>query len=81
LRTIGWLNRFLPSPVSIEAVEDALIAVFAAELKLHFLPEEPTTDEWRAARQLAKEKYANDNWTQSSGRNISIQPNSHSRTP
>ncbi len=68
-RTIGWLNRFLPSPVSIEMVEDALIAVFANELQLHFRPEEPTADEWKAARRLAEEKYANDYWTQCGGRN------------
>ncbi len=68
---IGWLNRFLDAPVSIEKVEETLISVFSQELQVRFLPEEPSAEEWDSARCLAREKYARWQWTRHGSKALS----------
>jgi lipoate-protein ligase A len=65
---VGWLNRFLVAPVTIDAVEEALVGVFTQELAVHFLPEKLTGEEWEAATRLADKKYANKEWTRYGGK-------------
>lgn len=60
---VGWLNRWLVPPVTIMAVEEALIAGFAAELGLDFRADEPTAAEWDRAHFLAAAKYGDKRWT------------------
>jgi lipoyl(octanoyl) transferase len=61
-KKIGWLNRYLEEPVSIEAVEERLVAVFARVLGISFRKENPSPAEWSRALVLEKEKYGNLEW-------------------
>lgn len=56
---IGWLNRWLPEPVTIRQVEERLIAAFACCLGIAFTEEDLSSAEWGRARLLAKETYTN----------------------
>jgi len=62
-RRVGWLNRYLSRPLSIDVVEERLRDVFAAGLGI-VLHEEPVrAEEWIRAEKLAKERYDNPDWT------------------
>ncbi|MEJ2202384.1 MAG: biotin/lipoate A/B protein ligase family protein, partial [Desulfuromonadaceae bacterium] len=60
---VGWINRWLDSPVTPEQVEACLLSsfveVFSAELQE--LP--PTENEWRDAETLVRQRYGNPDWT------------------
>lgn len=59
---VGWLNRFLPEPTTVDRVEDLLIEQFAQQLQIEFVPAAPTATELAAAHKLLLEKYANVDW-------------------
>jgi lipoate-protein ligase A len=57
--SVGWLNRWLSEPVTIEEVEERLIAVFSDSLGIAFTEEDLTPAEWSGAHLLMQEKYPN----------------------
>lgn len=60
---VGWLNRYLTRPLSIDTVEDRLRDVFADGLGV-VLHEEPVRpEEWSLAEDLTQERYDNPDWT------------------
>ena len=60
---VGWLNRYLSRPLSIDAVEERLREVFTDGLGV-VLHEEPVlAEEWSLAEDLRKERYDNPDWT------------------
>lgn len=62
-RRVGWINRYLPRPLSIDTVEERLREFFADGLGV-VLHEEPVrAEEWTLAETLAKERYDNADWT------------------
>jgi lipoyl(octanoyl) transferase len=50
LNKVGWLNRFLPVPVTPDQVEERLIATFARRLEITFEPSELTEAEWERVK-------------------------------
>lgn len=60
---IGWLNRWLETPLSIAAVEQRLAEVFASRMQVAWLPSEPTHEELRAAGVLCRDRFDNPAWT------------------
>ena len=59
---VGWMNRWLEQPVSIDVVEQSLIRQFEQTLSVKFRFDEPTAIETAAAKSLLAEKYANPEW-------------------
>jgi lipoate-protein ligase A len=59
---VGWLNRWLETAVTVDDVEDRLIAHFAGTLGISFREETPTPGEWQRAKALQAEKYGNPLW-------------------
>lgn len=51
-RKVGWLNRFLPTPVSAHEVEERLVAAFARQLGIVFEESSLSVGEWSEARAL-----------------------------
>ncbi|TLM68933.1 MAG: lipoate--protein ligase family protein [Deltaproteobacteria bacterium] len=62
-RSIGWLNRFAPRPLSIDEVESALVDSFTKELGARLVPDEPCAAEVAAAARLCDAWYGNHAWT------------------
>lgn len=62
-RSVGWLNRWLPQPVTIDDVEERLLASIARQWDLCLVEEEPAAAEQERSAQLAAEKYGNASWT------------------
>lgn len=60
---IGWLQRFAGQPLSVEAVEAAVIAAFAAGLGVRFQDDVPTAVEAQLAAGLCAAYYGNAAWT------------------
>ncbi len=60
---IGWMNRWLPLPVSREQAEARLIASFGEVLDLELREDAVAAEEWLGAEMLVKEKYGNPQWT------------------
>lgn len=61
-RSIGWLNRWLSEPVTVAAVEERLVATFAAAWNIRLVEEAPTAAERERAAALLTEKYGNPDW-------------------
>ncbi len=61
--SVGWLNRFLPSPLCVEEVEEAVVASFSEALGLDLVAGEPDSLEWERASWLAAQRYANPAWS------------------
>lgn len=61
-QSVGWLNRWLPAPVSIEEVEDRLIATAAERWGVRLTEDELSATERKRAATLQTEKYANRQW-------------------
>jgi lipoate-protein ligase A len=61
-RRVGWLNRWLPEPVTIDQVEECLVTAFARKANICFAADSPTPAELRRAEALAAEKYGNPHW-------------------
>jgi lipoate-protein ligase A len=62
-QSVGWLNRWLPQPVTIAKVEERLLASIARDWDVWLVEDEPAAAEQERAAQLAAEKYGNDIWT------------------
>ncbi|BCA80188.1 biotin/lipoate A/B protein ligase family protein [Desulfuromonas sp. AOP6] len=60
---IGWVNRWLDHPLTVDMLELQLIETFARCLKITLLPDEVTSSEWTLAQQLASARYLNPDWT------------------
>lgn len=60
---VGWLNRYLPCSLSIDAVEERLREVFADGLGVALHEEPVCPEEWSLAEDLRKERYDNPDWT------------------
>jgi len=61
-RRVGWLNRWLPAPRSVEEVEAAFIAAFGRRLGVILEPSTPSPAELVRARSLEHLHYANPAW-------------------
>ncbi len=55
--SVGWINRWRETPITIEEVEKAVIAAFASELPVQFETGSLTLAERQHAESLAGEKY------------------------
>jgi lipoate-protein ligase A len=60
---VGWLNRWLVRPVTVETVEEALVAAAVRCWEVRLVESEPTVDESARAAQLLTERYADPAWT------------------
>ncbi len=60
---IGWLNRWCDVPLSIDAVEQRLTAVFAERMQIEWQHSVPTEAEERRAGILYRERFGNPSWT------------------
>ncbi len=59
---VGWMNRWLKRPVTIDEVEQCLIRQFEVVVNVKFIVDEPTPAETADARHLLQEKYTNPDW-------------------
>ncbi len=59
---VGWINRWLDHPVTVEQVEDCLIASFASVFSAELVEQAPTAAEWRDAEELVRQRYGNPAW-------------------
>lgn len=55
--SVGWINRWRKTPVTVETVEGAVIEAFGSELSIQFETDQLTLEERRQAECLAAEKY------------------------
>lgn len=60
---VGWLNRYLSHPLSIDKVEEHLRDAFADGLGVTLHEEPVRPEEWSLAESLIKERYNNPDWT------------------
>jgi lipoate-protein ligase A len=60
-RSIGWMNRWLESPVTVSDVEDRLVAACAEVWGIRYIESGLTAAE-EARAVLLKEKYADPSW-------------------
>lgn len=63
LETVGWLNRWRDTPLSIAEVEQRLAEVFAERLQVTLQPSDPTGEELLLAGELYRDRFANPAWT------------------
>jgi lipoate-protein ligase A len=61
--SVGWVNRWLARPVTVDEVEDRLVACFAELLNVELVEEPPTAEEWRESERLVAERYGDRDWT------------------
>ena len=61
-RKVGWINRWLDVPVTVEQVESCLMASFAAVFSSEFAEQPPSDAEWREAEDLVRQRYGNPAW-------------------
>lgn len=61
-RSIGWMNRWLESPVTVSDVEDRLVAACAEAWGIQFVESGLSAAEQERAAVLLKEKYAVPSW-------------------
>lgn len=64
MRHVGWLNRWLPDPVTIEQVETVFIETFAELLQVNFIDDQLTVTEQQRVSELREQRYANPGWNQ-----------------
>lgn len=62
LETVGWLNRWSDSKLTIEDVETALAGIFSEHLQIKWELSEPTSTELKDAEILSSEKFDNPDW-------------------
>jgi len=62
-RSVGWLNRWLPQPVTVAEVETRLLECLSRQWDVCFTEDLPTAAEQCRAAELNAEKYANPAWT------------------
>ena len=62
-RSVGWLKRWAPQPLSIDAVEERLIDVFSRHLGAGFVAGGLSAAELERAADLASARYADPAWT------------------
>jgi lipoate-protein ligase A len=60
--TIGWINRWLEVPVSVDQVELALITSFAEVFSAKWVERAPSRAEWRVAEELVRRRYGHRAW-------------------
>lgn len=60
---VGWLNRWLAHPVTVEAVEEALVAAAARCWGVRLMASEPTAAESERAAQLLADRYSDPDWS------------------
>jgi len=61
-RKVGWINRWLDVPVTVEQVEDCLITSFATVFSAELVEQPPSDAEWRDAEELMRQRYGNRAW-------------------
>jgi len=61
-RKIGWINRWREKPVTIDEVENQLIASFASVFPGGLGEQPPSETEWRAAEELVWQRYGDPAW-------------------
>lgn len=59
---VGWLNRYLPQPVTVDAVEERLVALFAAHFTVTLQPDLPQSAELARCATLVNERYGCPDW-------------------
>ncbi|TYO99969.1 lipoate-protein ligase A [Geothermobacter ehrlichii] len=59
---VGWINRWLDTPVSVSRVEEILLQSFSAVMEADLVPSRLTAAEEDRARQLLADCYARDEW-------------------
>jgi lipoate-protein ligase A len=62
-QSVGWLNRWLPLPVTVAEVEERLLVSIVRNWDVCLVEDEPSAAEQDRTAQLAKEKYENAFWT------------------
>lgn len=62
-RQVGWVNRWLERPLTIDRVEAQLRESFSAVFPVRMVDDQPDSSEMALARQLAEGKYAHPDWT------------------
>lgn len=62
-RSVGWLNRWLPEPVTVAEVEERLLACVTRGWDACLIEDRPAAAEQERAAQLAAEKYGHPAWT------------------
>lgn len=62
-RSVGWLNRWLPKPVTVAEVEERLLACVIRGWDACLIEDRPAAAEQERAAQLAAEKYGHPAWT------------------
>lgn len=62
LKTVGWLNRWSPRPLTVSELETQLADEFSRHLQIEWLHSEPTAGELREARRLSVEKFGHADW-------------------
>lgn len=61
-RQVGWLNRWLQQPVTVEEVAARLVTCFAATLTVCLKEDVPQVTELQRCAELVREKYGNPAW-------------------
>jgi lipoate-protein ligase A len=62
-QSVGWLNRWLPQPVTVAEVEERLLAAIVGDWDICLVEDEPGAAEQERAEKLSAEKYGNAFWT------------------
>ena len=60
---VGWLNRWLTTPVSRSEVEERLILHLGNTLNVTWQESQPTGVEWQRAEECCRNKFATAEWT------------------
>lgn len=60
---VGWLNRWLTTPVPRSEVEERLILHFGNTLNVDWQESQPTDLEWQRAAECCRQKFATAEWT------------------
>ena len=60
---IGWVNRWLENPVTVDMLERLLLESFRRCLGVELVPDRFTPPEWARAQCLAATRYVNPDWT------------------
>ena len=60
---VGWLNRWLTTPVSRPEVEERLILHLGHTLNVTWKVSQPTDLEWQRAEECCRQKFATAEWT------------------
>jgi len=64
MRHVGWLNRWLSVPVTLEQLETAFIETCADLLQVDFIDDQLTAAEQLRVSELCELRYANPEWNQ-----------------